>query len=624
MTDKKPHSKVSSSNLRGMSTPYSDQKPVPPPVPTHNTSPPKDHTVTHQNNDESKIDKRKGVVADGVFAKGVFETGVYDDGENDDGVEKGYVQKGYVENDYVVDGDLSTSDEIAGFLTHQMHRDTASKNDLLGFNPIVQALARMIVHKRTLKPITVGIHGEWGSGKSSILLQLRSELDRLISTSNEQSDISIWKREFGLSDVLEFFGWSGKKRVIHIEFDAWMHDVNSNMLGVFLQEITNQIESGRGVVSVFYSRFICAIKKIPKTSVAYFFILVSLFFILYFYLSPTDNGFNEKWLSGIPLVALFFGRSMREAVKKVMSPLGINVNSIIKGKDYKSEVDGIHSFKDSLSDILSTALEEDGVMIIYVDDLDRCEPKSVVTIIETINKFLDLDKCCFILGVAKERTAELINKHYGYEEVVGNNGDRINYGREFLHKMIQLPINLPQMPTEVIFSYVHQLHGMTEKSDGYDVPQGDNLLLIQNNTIDLEVPSRIVEELAYICQYLRPLTPRNVKRFQNKFLFYYLLVHVWTEYSEHIDADLLPAWILLRERYPVEVKDITNYENLTWQILSSDANPLKNKFTGMRNLLREIIDNHPAGMDDVSNVAFGRYKNSETFIKRYIDVTGWD
>lgn len=51
--------------------------------------------------------------------------------------------------------------------------------DSLGFEPYVTALAAFLTSPETKGPLTVSIEGEWGSGKSSFLLQLESALRKV-------------------------------------------------------------------------------------------------------------------------------------------------------------------------------------------------------------------------------------------------------------------------------------------------------------------------------------------------------------------------------------------------------------------------------------------------------------
>lgn len=493
-------------------------------------------------------------------------------------------------------------------LTHQIHKDSASDQDELGFTPIVQALARMILHSKTAKPITIGIHGEWGAGKSSVLLQLRKELNLLV------------KNDKGV------LGCTPKQKIVHVEFDAWLHGENSSMLGVFLQEITNQIEKSQGVLTIVLNRLKYAMKRV--SNVAWLVVVISIMFsaILMGIISVVGSGWLTPWISLLPVLALFAGKPSRDVIARILSPLGVNIQNIIRGRSYKSEVDGIHDFKKTLSEILRTNLTDDGVLVVYVDDLDRCEPKSVVTVIETINKFLEIEKCCFILGIEQNRTAELINKYYGYSSNHNDTNDRhARYGIEFLHKMIQLPIHLPVIDDNTIFTYVKSLHGGKE-----DIASNTSVATDQSVSTpeisdykDIQIPDHLVTELMLISKHLNSITPRNIKRFQNKFLYYYLLAHVWTKYSNLIDPDLLPLWLLLRENYAAEIKYFQDNPFFSWSKLQfthtmeyREHEDLKK----MRNTV-QLIANYDTDTEDHKSLR-EKYFSSPLYFRHYMELTG--
>jgi predicted KAP-like P-loop ATPase len=56
--------------------------------------------------------------------------------------------------------------------------DQPTQDDKLGFEPYVRALASFLTHAQTRGPLAVSIEGDWGSGKSSFMLQLEGDLLR--------------------------------------------------------------------------------------------------------------------------------------------------------------------------------------------------------------------------------------------------------------------------------------------------------------------------------------------------------------------------------------------------------------------------------------------------------------
>jgi hypothetical protein len=54
--------------------------------------------------------------------------------------------------------------------------DQPTATDSLGFGPYVEALAGFLRSEATAPPLTVSIEGEWGSGKSSFMMQLEQTI----------------------------------------------------------------------------------------------------------------------------------------------------------------------------------------------------------------------------------------------------------------------------------------------------------------------------------------------------------------------------------------------------------------------------------------------------------------
>ena len=71
----------------------------------------------------------------------------------------------------------------------------------------------MIIHPKTMTPLTIGILGPWGSGKTSFMRQVKDSVGELDS------------------------------KIRHVKFNAWKYDVQETLWTAFLQTIVLQIES---------------------------------------------------------------------------------------------------------------------------------------------------------------------------------------------------------------------------------------------------------------------------------------------------------------------------------------------------------------------------------------------
>jgi predicted KAP-like P-loop ATPase len=56
--------------------------------------------------------------------------------------------------------------------------DRPAREDTLGFQPNVDALADILLDPATHTPLVVGVYGPWGSGKTSLLAMLRDRVAR--------------------------------------------------------------------------------------------------------------------------------------------------------------------------------------------------------------------------------------------------------------------------------------------------------------------------------------------------------------------------------------------------------------------------------------------------------------
>ena len=52
-----------------------------------------------------------------------------------------------------------------------------TSSDTLGFDPYVDAISQFLLNEETQPPLTLSVEGEWGSGKTSFMLQLKERID---------------------------------------------------------------------------------------------------------------------------------------------------------------------------------------------------------------------------------------------------------------------------------------------------------------------------------------------------------------------------------------------------------------------------------------------------------------
>lgn len=106
--------------------------------------------------------------------------------------------------------------------------DTSDGEDLLGFEPDVNALSKIIAAKDVEPPLSIGLFGDWGSGKSFFMRRMESRIKEL-------TDIGRAAR--GKSAYCE--------NVVHIWFNAWSYmdtDLWASLVTEIFEELAQAID----------------------------------------------------------------------------------------------------------------------------------------------------------------------------------------------------------------------------------------------------------------------------------------------------------------------------------------------------------------------------------------------
>ncbi|MCK5599627.1 hypothetical protein KAI78_08380 [bacterium] len=259
--------------------------------------------------------------------------------------------------------------------------DEAVENDLLGFNKYSKILVDLILNSVKNTPFTIGIHGHWGSGKTSLMKQIQNSL-------KERNTLTVF-------------------------FEAWQYEKEEEILIPLLQTIDNK-----------YGKNENAEKKIRKKKKAT--MLFNTIAVLSgdLFLKTMTNG--SMGIQDIFKTEKYFKNQYLE-----------NKSEFIKIKD---------KFKKAINKILGN--QKNKLLVIFIDDLDRCSPENVIIIFEKIKLFLYVKNCVFVIGVDKrviEKGLEI-----KYKEIVTSNEEeeKIIRGEEYLEKFIQVPFNLPTIKLE--------------------------------------------------------------------------------------------------------------------------------------------------------------------------------
>ena len=105
-------------------------------------------------------------------------------------------------------------------------------------------------------------------------------------------------------------------------------------------------------------------------------------------------------------------------------------------------------FEELLSDDAFAALRR---IVVIVDDLDRCLPGTVVDTLEAIKLFLAVPKMAFVVAADEAPVAHAIATAFG------SGYDGSDLARQYLEKIVQIPIRIPALGQGDVEAYVAQL-----------------------------------------------------------------------------------------------------------------------------------------------------------------------
>lgn len=307
-----------------------------------------------------------------------------------------------------------------------MWSDVESSEDYLNFGE-VSDLAVDILSTKDMLPISIGIFGNWGAGKSSLL--------KLIEAKLKDDD----------------------QEYIVINFDAWLYqgfdDARAALLEVIATRLLKEaegdedlVEKGKGLlkrVNIFRTLGLAA-------EGAALFAGVPTAGLLARGVNAIGNATNgiqdeEEFAEGHALVG------------DIKDELG----NVIKPKENKTPPEQIHAFRKEYEEILN---ELSKPVVIVIDNLDRCLPANAIHTLEAIRLFLFLKNTAFIIAADEEMIKSSVAEHF--------KGSTDRHQLDYIDKLIQVPIRVPKAGVREIRSYLFMLYAIEA---GIDSTELDNL-----------------------------------------------------------------------------------------------------------------------------------------------------
>lgn len=325
-----------------------------------------------------------------------------------------------------------------------MWKDSETELDFLDFDYLIGILTD-IIEDETLLPSSIGVYGDWGSGKSSLIKMSMKEFE---------------KRKYD-TVCLIFNGWL---------FEGY-EDAKTALMGTILDTIQNErtlTDTAKKCITGLY-------KSVDKFKL----------------LKKTAKFGGDLFLTG------GIGTLADLTISDVMKKLGESgkaidkerVKQAIKDELNNKEIrEDIKEFQNNFSELLSeTKINR---LVVFVDELDRCSPDTILETLEAIRLFLFTGKSVFIIGADERHIAYAVKRKFNEIE-----GQQINIGKEYLEKIIQYPIRIPRLNAKEVEFYITCL--LFQKDLNNDEFEGIIKFLEQKkleNFLDFKITYLLIKE----------------------------------------------------------------------------------------------------------------------------------
>ena len=410
-----------------------------------------------------------------------------------------------------------------------MWPDKETEIDYLNFGYMVNLVAN-IATNRDLSPSTIGLYGDWGSGKSSLMKLVQKKIEEKYPKDEKDTVKTL---------CIEFNGWL---------FEGY-EDTKTSLCGAILDALADKKRFSKEVTD--YAKEL--IKKIDINKI----LGKGVKYGLDLFLSGGIGILTDLSLSSLlSTIKSNAGEVQAKDIEEILSMLKKNEKTRTEIKNFRNE------FKDLLN---KSKVEN---VVVFIDELDRCLPDTVLEVFEAMRLFLFVEGMSFVIG-ADERLIQYSIKSK-YKEVPGNN---LDIGKEYLEKVIQYPLYIPQLTRAEVNQYLAcLLLKQTLSDEKFKEILGIVYTLTPDQDFSMDLISDKAPDLTENCKQEMALArqissvlapsingnPRQCKRFLNTL---YMRLKLAEARNVILDKNILAKLMLAEYFNPEFFKAVTKPEN---------------------------------------------------------------
>lgn len=401
-----------------------------------------------------------------------------------------------------------------------MWHDNETSVDYVNFRIVAKACAELIRNSGE-EPVSIGISGGWGVGKSSLVRMIESEFE------------------------------SEQEKYVVVTFNPWLYQGFEDARTALLQIVGDAVLKQAKLSANLLDKAEGFLKRINLLRLAQLGGEVAATLV-----TGVPVGLIGKSLSAF--VDAFGKESVSEGLEAAKE-LPASAKGLLNEAKPVSLPQEIQALRKSLEELLT---ELDITLIVFVDDLDRCLPKTTIATLEAIRLLLFLRRSAFVLAADDTFIRGAVRVHFA------GTGISDDMATNYFDKLIQIPLRVPRLGANETKAYIallfleRALRAGKLNSNAFSLAKQRVEERLRETWKDKHVDLTFLESLAPngdadltalmgLSERLAPMllsssavqsNPRLIKRFLNTI---FLRKALATPQGIDIDVSVLAKWHLL-------------------------------------------------------------------------------
>jgi len=337
--------------------------------------------------------------------------------------------------------ELKLFDDLPLFENVEKEKQEKDKDEE-GFGHWTYANTLHQILKDNNKSLTIGLFGEWGAGKSTVINMLKNNLKNDKENKIQPVIFNAWRHQ---DDSFRRQLLITVAEKVYGEQNSKYKDL-TNLVGLSECIAEAKDEEGSTEKLTWYEVGIQLLKvltwlffspqkaaKLIRIAILIYIILLSVGIVIASRGNPEVANFLSAALL-LPVVLVLFGVVEKETKHRLIATLNINQPTTEKPRLSYPE-----QFEMEFIECVNFNNKENKRLVIVVDDLDRCDKNLVIAALATIKQFSGRSNCVFIVPCDEKQVLNAVNTH--------------DYKYESLRKFFDVAVRMDKIPEADLHNY---------------------------------------------------------------------------------------------------------------------------------------------------------------------------